>query len=176
MFQLIRNHSSHEQLFPFCRCNGHWDAVGNWQRNQCKPHPVIPAGEGLEVGVGGKATQACAQPLRAVVAQGSKQSGWDSDASMAFPDNHAVLLCIPTAWDQGSSTCGLSLQPDRCPPPLLSAAGARQNSVQRGQVWWQDQIEDTWVLKTGQGPGFDDPSEKFTKAEVSLWEKIVLPT
>lgn len=44
-----------------------------------------------------EASQACAQPLRAVVAQRSKQGGWDSDVSMAFPDNSAVLLCIPMA-------------------------------------------------------------------------------
>lgn len=76
---------------------------GFGRRNQCKTCFIIPA-EDLEVGVGDKATQGCTQPLRAVVTQGSKQSGWDSDVPMAFPDIHAVLLCVPMAQDRGFPT------------------------------------------------------------------------
>lgn len=116
------------------------------------------------MGVGGEATPPCAQPLRAAVAQRSKQTGWDSGVSMAFPDNLAVLLCIPMAWTRALPLPRLSLQPDPCPPPLLSSAGASQSQCSEGRLWWQDQIEDALVLNTD----FDDPSAKFNKAELSL--------
>lgn len=38
------------------------------------------------------------------------------------------------------------------------------------RFWKQDQIEDTWVLKTDQGTGFDDLSAKLSKIKASLWE------
>lgn len=39
------------------------------RRTQCKISLILPAGEGLEVGAGGKATQPRAQELRAAVAR-----------------------------------------------------------------------------------------------------------
>lgn len=86
---------------------------------------------------------------------------WLSQITMqcccVFPWHETRALPLP----------GLSLQPDHRPPPLLSAAGARTQGME-GRFCLQDQIEDTGVLETGQGPGLDDPSAKVIKAEVSL--------
>lgn len=89
-------------------------------------------------------------------------SEWNCRVSVAFPDNQEVLL--PWVWDWGCSSSSMTI--------LLrhhlwqEPASARCND---DRFWWQDQVEDTWVLKTGQRPDFDDPSAKFNKTKASLW-------
>lgn len=148
---------------------------GIGRRSQCKTGLIIPAGWGLELRVGVRLPRLCPATEGCCCTE-TKPEWMGQWYTHGFPRYPSSAVCCVFPWPETEALPlpRLSLHPGHCPPAVLCTAGASQRSVQWRQVLVAG--SDTQVLKTGQGPGFDDASAKFTKAEVSLGEKTVLPT